>query len=396
MSNPYQTIQSRLRYARRLIYRRIPDEYPEVLHKIQGLLKACGLPLDLNLLLVKSKITLSEKPDVGRMPNYEYFGYKLESIEWPRELKMLNETNYNGRRKAELVYRINAHLKECLEKQRYTYWTTLTLDETIVERNAEELRRRILMWRQNIVRKIGEKPRYVAVQEGEDKNPHVHIVWDIKRPPPGWNPPVPDRVEMRPYRVLWPYGISTTIRLRIGSHDVWSKQERRYTGHGYKKLQNPTAVAVYMAKYLTKEVEAVGRIRYSKEYGQWLNKQTLEQMETRLLRPLQTSLNWPDWKGRMDQMPPSSIITSYAKRERQKRIMNSRPCSFSTILMERKQNVFCEIAANFEKKIPLISNGSQVQSGIVEAVDSTSAHSKRIAEAVYVYEHIYRVMGGIE
>ena len=395
MSNPYQTITSRLRYARRLYYRGITSENRHVHQKVIQTLRKCGLPTDLNI-LVESKITLSRKPDLGKEKNEEYYGYKLESIAWPRELVMLNKTNYDQRRRVELVYRITLQLAKCLEEKRYTYWTTLTLDEAVTERSPESIREKFRLFTQNIRRRIGEKPNYVAVQEGEKTNPHIHVLWDVGSVPPTYNIQVVDKKEIRPFRILWPFGISQTIAARIGKHDKWNSERRITIEEAQKVLAAPQKIALYLAKYLSKETETIGRIRYSQGYGVWLINQTLEQMETRLLRPLETSLTWPEWNGRQDQMPPSSIITNYAKKERLRRILNSRPSSASTINLTRKQNVFYAIAGDFEKKTLTLSSGSLVRPDILDVVDSISPEYKRTLKAIYTFEHIYRIMGGIE
>lgn len=136
---------------------------------------------------------------------------------------------------------------------------------------------------------------YFACVERGSKNGrlHIHVLHLIKELPEGTTDPnygrlIPSQRQITTLRECWPHGHSTHIAVRTGNNDAFARQKWRWpvdkTTNQAIVSKGPMAVAGYITKYVTKQLNQtdrekyVWRVRKSRSLGRDIIRQLLSNL----------------------------------------------------------------------------------------------------------------------
>lgn len=170
------------------------------------------------------------------------------------------------RRSEVMAYRI----QEELSLPGYPVFWTLTVDpehEHIIAPRREEFK----LWLRKVRRRFGNFTYCCVVERGAEGRLHYHCLFrfdDLSRCTcPNWNRPRGNQQEIPEMRGFWPYGLSNPVAVRYNPADSYGQLGWRWPRG--QKTGAPQAVALYMAKYLTKATYEVNgcRTKMSRNFG---------------------------------------------------------------------------------------------------------------------------------
>ena len=128
---------------------------------------------------------------------------------------------------------------------------------------------------------------------------HIHVIWLFKDMPDSWkrdpntlSGPRPEKREIGQLKQYWPEGFSTPKAVRYHINDVWGQLGWRWPTKGGKPIKagSPGQVAAYIAKYITKDQNRKGpvkwRTRATTNLGLHRLATKIASLPTNLLRPL--------------------------------------------------------------------------------------------------------------
>lgn len=214
-------------------------------------------------------------------------------------------------RKEELVYRI----QERLVLGGYPVFWTLTVDpehEHIIAPRRDEFR----FWLRKVRRRFGNFDYCCIVERGAEGRLHYHCLFvfdDLSSCTcPNHMTPNGSREEIPEMRGFWPFGLSNPVAVRYSPADVYGLLGWRWPKG--RKTGSPVAVALYMAKYVTKPTDEVNGCRSKMTRGFGLHRLNLmTEMEALsiLLGDPQPFLN----RVKLTSEPPLSIMKRCAARK---------------------------------------------------------------------------------
>ena len=181
------------------------------------------------------------------------------------------------RRAEQMAFRI----QEELTKPGYPVFWTLTVDpehEHIIAPRREEFK----VWLRKVRRHFGTFSYCCVVERGAEGRLHYHCLFrfdDLSRlTDPNWNRPAGKQAEIPELRGFWPYGLSNPVAVRYNPADSYGRLGWRWPRG--RKSGSPQAVALYMAKYLTKATDEVDgcRTKMSRNFGLQRLQMTLPDM----------------------------------------------------------------------------------------------------------------------
>lgn len=303
---------------------------------------------------------------------------------WSRKL-------YLARRKAELRYRVECEAERATRENRFSIFVTLTINPEFAPRKTETFRSE--RWKSLTKRLRRTLPglSYSAVVEGDESNPHIHILLFCDDVPKNWKHDpnkgraVPNYREIKEAELFWKYGYSSWKIFRLGKRDAW-----RSLGHVWPVGSdgNPAraldyrAAGSYIAKYLTKEGEGVHRTRTSRGFGLWKIRKVLKKMPTPYLRPLTLTLG----RKRRNPLPLNSLTRLNANAERERRIWNSRPTLLHRrLLIRKKPNLYSLILDAWRRRLETSQMKSYLLTAFrsLVAVDFTNPRRDSLAWKTY-------------
>lgn len=214
-------------------------------------------------------------------------------------------------RASELSWRI----QEALSDNVFPVFWTLTVDpdhEYVISRGRSEFYNFVKMVR----RRFGDFEYCCVVERGALGRLHYHSLFlfsDLSQcTDPNFGRPDGNRAEIPELRGLWPYGLSNPVAVRYSPTDVFGRLGWRWPRG--RQTGAPQAVALYMAKYLTKATDEVNGCRTKMSRGFGLKR--LAQMNQSealliLLGSPEMFLSRLTWASR----PPKSTMKLFAARK---------------------------------------------------------------------------------
>lgn len=166
----------------------------------------------------------------------------------------------------ELAFRI----QEALLDGGYPVFWTLTVDpehEHIIAPRRDEFR----LWLRQLRKRFGDFQYCCVVERGGLGRLHYHSLFIFADLSCCTDPnaliPGGKRLEIPQLRGFWPYGLSNPVAVRYSPTDVYGRLGWRWPKG--RKTGAPVAVALYMAKYLTKSTDEVNgcRTKMSRNFG---------------------------------------------------------------------------------------------------------------------------------
>ncbi len=225
---------------------------------------------------------LDYKEIIGRLPElndwYKQVADREKIEEWIGcEYKRPSSDNknvvYDRVEKRGRLVRASGLVFRCIEEMTsggFPVFNTLTLDpahEYVIGRRREEFK----LWTRKMRRQFGEFTYCGVTERGEEGRLHMHVLMVFENgsqfSDPNFGKPDGDNQLVPELRGCWPYGFDTPIAARFSPLDMWGRIGWRWP----KGLTtNPEeALALYMAKYLTKETEMIEgcRTKTSRNFG---------------------------------------------------------------------------------------------------------------------------------
>lgn len=174
-----------------------------------------------------------------------------------------------GSRSSGLSWRIQ---EELTSPNVYPVFWTLTVDaqhEYVIEPRRDEFK----LWVRHLKRRFGDLKYCCVVERGSEGRLHFHSLFIFKSAARFSDPNhlrPGDRAEIPELRGQWPYGLSNPVAVRYSPTDVYGRLGWRWPRE--RKTGAPEAVAIYMAKYLTKSTSEVNGCRSKMSRGFGLNR----------------------------------------------------------------------------------------------------------------------------
>lgn len=210
-----------------------------------------------------------------------------------------------------LAWRIQ---EELLRPSVYPVFWTLTVDpqhEYVIEPRRDEFK----LWVRSLVRRFGPLKYCCVVERGSLGRLHFHSLFlfsqanlfsDPNHLRPG------NRAEIPELRGQWPYGLSNPVAIRYSPTDVYGRLGWRWPVG--RKTGAPQAVALYMAKYLTKATSEVNGCRTKMTRGFGLTRlgaMTISQAMLILSGDSMSFINAHSWT----QKPPLALLRKAAAKK---------------------------------------------------------------------------------
>lgn len=190
-------------------------------------------------------------------------------------------------RRIQFIWRLKYALEEANYKNWYVIFNTLTINtehyHRVWEKGSKDFANYIRMW-ENITNPTNHQ--YFAVAESGSLNnrKHFHIIHIIKHLPeqalvdPNYSLVIPNHREINYFKKYWQFGYSAPIAVRYSVSDAYGLKKWRWPAivdsgyvHTPLKVGSPTALASYMAKYISKTLAIKGdiqwKIRHSRQFG---------------------------------------------------------------------------------------------------------------------------------